>query len=641
MRAALYGFLFLIAVFSGAGASAAERIDNFVSEVRIGTDGALSVTESISVTAENDRIQRGIFRDFPTIYRDRAGNRIRVRFDVESVERNGRPEPYVIEPIENGVRVRIGSGDVTIPRGNHRYVIVYKTDRQIGFFPNYDELYWNATGNGWVFPIMRAEAIIRLPPGAMLVQTASYTGPQGATGTNARASIENGLIRFVTSAPLDSYEGLTIAAGFSKGAVTPPTEAERAQQFLRDNAATGAALAGLIALFVFYYMAWSKYGRDPQRGTVIPLFAPPKKISAAAMRFVRNMAYDRKCFSAALIAMAVKGYLRIDESAGTYTLARTGKSEAETGLQSGEKAIARELFGGHRDSIELKNANHKTVSRAISALRGVLKREDEGVHFVTNRGWFLAGVGIMGLSGATATLLSDDPAPAGFILLWLAGWTAGTSALLYQVYTAWMGAISGPGSRIFNIIGTAFTTAFSVPFVGGLVMGVFFLGTLVDPLTLVAMVAQGILAVVFYRLLKAPTLAGAKIHDEIDGFKMYLTVAEQKRLEVLHPPEVTPEVFEKFLPYAIALDAENAWSKKFEAETAKAAADPTPNKQYSPSWYSGTSFNRLGTGAFTAGIGTAVASATAAAATAPGRSSGSGGGGSSGGGGGGGGGGGW
>lgn len=641
MRAALYGWFLLIALLCGAGASAQERITNFVSDVRIATDGTLTVTESISVVAENDRIQRGIFRDFATTYRDSAGNRVRVRFDVENVERDGRPEPYILEAIENGVRVRIGRGDVMIPRGGHRYVIVYKTNRQIGFFPGYDELYWNATGNAWVFPILRAEAIIRMPPGASVVQTASYTGRQGATGTNARATVENGLVRFVTTAPLGPYEGLTVAAGFTKGIVTPPTAAEEAQQFLRDNAATGAALAGLIALFVFYYMAWSKFGRDPARGTVIPRFAPPKNFSAAAVRFVRNMAYDRKCFAAALIAMAVKGYLKIAENAGNYTIIRTGKSEAETGLQSGERAIAREAFGGHRDTLELKNSNHKIVARAISALKNALKREEEGVYFVTNRDWFLVGVGIMALSGIGATLLTDDPLPAGFILLWLAGWTAGTSALLYQVYSTWRGAISGPGYRIFNIIGALFTTAFSLPFAGGLVMGVIFLGAVVDPLTLAAMVAQGILAVVFYHLLKAPTLAGAKIHDEIDGFKMFLTVAEKDRLEVLHPPDVTPEVFEKFLPYAIALDAENAWSRKFEAEAAKASADPTPKRQYSPSWYSGPSFGRLGTGAFTAGIGTAVAAATASAATAPGRSSGSGGGGSSGGGGGGGGGGGW
>ena len=131
-----------------------------------------------------------------------------------------------------------------------------------------------------------------------------------------------------------------------------------------------------------------------------------------------------------------------------------------------------------------------------------------------------------------------------------------------------------------------------------------------------------------------------KIRDQIEGFQMFLTTAEKDRLEVLHPPDVTPEMFEKYLPYAIALDSENEWSRKFEAEAAQAGVAPS-QQTYSPRWYSGSSFNRLGTTGFASSLGGAVAGATAAAATAPGRSSGSGGGGSSGGGGGGGGGGGW
>jgi uncharacterized membrane protein len=116
--------------------------------------------------------------------------------------------------------------------------------------------------------------------------------------------------------------------------------------------------------------------------------------------------------------------------------------------------------------------------------------------------------------------------------------------------------------------------------------------------------------------------------------------AEKDRLEALNPPNVTPEVFEKFLPYAIALDCENQWSRKFEAEAAAAGIAPdTRGNTYSPGWYSGSSFDRLGSAGFAGSLGASMAAAAASAATAPG--SGSSGGGSSGGGGGGGGGGGW
>ena len=64
--------------------------------------------------------------------------------------RDGLPEKAATEPMANGVRIRIGDADKTIAPGEHRYVIRYRTTRQIGRFADYDELYWNVTGNGWI-----------------------------------------------------------------------------------------------------------------------------------------------------------------------------------------------------------------------------------------------------------------------------------------------------------------------------------------------------------------------------------------------------------------------------------------------------------------------------------------------------------
>ena len=84
------------------------------------------------------------------------------------------------------MRVRIGSADRLLSTGRHEYVIRYRTTRQIGFFADYDELYWNATGTGWTFPIDQAEARITLPEAVPFRQTAFYTGPQGARGQGRR-----------------------------------------------------------------------------------------------------------------------------------------------------------------------------------------------------------------------------------------------------------------------------------------------------------------------------------------------------------------------------------------------------------------------------------------------------------------------
>jgi uncharacterized membrane protein len=155
-----------------------------------------------------------------------------------------------------------------------------------------------------------------------------------------------------------------------------------------------------------------------------------------------------------------------------------------------------------------------------------------------------------------------------------------------------------------------------------------------------ALIVAGIATYAFYHLLKAPTLLGAKILNQIEGFRLYLNTAEKDRLEKLNPPAVTPQIFEKFLPYAIALDCENTWSKKFEQEAAAAGIAPHASS-YSPGWYSGNSYSSFSSAGFSSSLGASLASAAASASTAPGSGSGSGGGGSSGGGGGGGGGGGW
>ena len=204
-------------------ATAAERILLFVSDAVIERDGELSVTETIRVEAEGREIRRGILRDFPTSYTDRNGARVEVGFDVQSVTRDGSPENFVTERLANGVRVRIGNADRLLGIGRHEYVIRYRTTRQIGFFADYDELYWNATGTGWTFAIEQAEARITLPQPVPFRQTAFYTGPQGARGRDATIAEQRpGHIVFRTTRPLPPGNGLTVAAAWDKGVVAQP-----------------------------------------------------------------------------------------------------------------------------------------------------------------------------------------------------------------------------------------------------------------------------------------------------------------------------------------------------------------------------------------------------------------------------------
>ncbi|HEV2563284.1 MAG TPA: DUF2207 domain-containing protein [Rhizomicrobium sp.] len=641
IRAALLAALLAFIAVPAAAQDESERITNYASDIIVARNGALTVTETISVVAQDESIRHGIYRDFPTTYTDKFGRTVRVGFAVVSVSRDGHDEPYDLSNIDSGQRIKIGDANTLLDPGAHTYTIVYTTNRQIGFYDNYDELYWNVTGNFWQFPIEHAQATVHLPPGAHVVQTAYYTGAAGSRDQNASSStLPDNSIHFESTAPLGANEGLTIAVGFSKGAVLPPSADELRADFIRDNASSIVAVAGLLIVLIYFSVTWYSFGRDPARGTIIPLFAPPKDFSPAAVRYVHKMEYDRKAFAASLIDMAVKGYMKIAEDGGDYTLARTGKSEMDCGLDAGERAIAGKLFSS-RDRIELKQTNHSAIAEAISSLKTSLKNEYEKNYFVTNLHWFIGGIAILAVTALASALLSEDSGASGFMLLWLSGWSVGTAVIAHRAFDAWASVIYGPGSRILNTFSALFLTAFATPFVGGLIAVLFLLGNTISLPASLALIAGGIAAYIFYHLLKAPTLMGAKIRDQIDGFRIFLMTAEKDRLEKLNPPNITPEVFEKFLPYAIALDCENQWSKKFEAEAAAAGSVPSAGTYYTPLWYSGGAFNRLGAAGFASAIGASLASSAASAATAPGSSSGSGGGGFSGGGGGGGGGGGW
>ena len=615
--------------FSGLAQAATERILDFNSHIVIHKDTTMTVTETITVRAAGDQIKRGIYREFPTKYKNREGGTVRVRFDIKEVLRDGKPEPYHTEDVSNGIRVYMGDKNVFLESGDYTYTLTYVTDRQLGFFKDYDELYWNVTGNGWGFTIDRASAVIELPPGAKLLQAAGYTGPVGAKGQNFRQGLDSqGRVIFTTTKPLAPGQGLTVAVAWPKGLVQYPTTSEKLGYLFKDNASAMAGLFWLLALFIYYMWAWVKVGRDPAKGTIIPLFEPPKGLSPAAVRFVMHMGFDNKAFAASVVNMAVKGHLTIEEKKKVFTLHQV--QGAANGLSSAEKKMAGKLFAGSQ-SVTLKNTNHSRIGGALKELQKALRLEYEKVYFFTNAKYMIPGVILTLLALASVVLVAPEGAVAGFMALWLSGWSVGVAVLGLMVYRAWRTAFRGG-----SFIGALGITLFALPFFGGELFGLIMFSISLSFLAAVAFLSTIFVNAVFYQLLKAPTMEGRQIMDQIEGFKMYLSVAEKERLGILYAVEKTPALFEKYLPYALALDVENEWSEQFADVLAKAG-----EAGYSPVWYSGRSFSTLGAAGLASSLGGSLAGAISSSSTAPGSSSGSGGGGSSGGGGGGGGGGGW
>lgn len=628
--------LILLVLLPGlAFAQGGERILSYDSFIKVNPTGDMTVTETITVACERYRIKHGIYRDFPTRYRDQYGNTMRVAFEVQSVAKDGRPEPWWTEDKSNGVRVYIGSKNVTLEPGEYTYTLTYRTDRQLGFFEKHDELYWNVTGNAWEFPIDRVSATVELPPGAEILSTEAYTGLHGAKGTDftARGDIRGRAV-FRTTRALAPREGLTIVVMWPKGFVREPTRAEKIEAFFSDNGSTVAGAAGIVILLLYYLFAWLKVGRDPAAGVIIPLYEAPKGFSPAAVRYLMRMGFDDKAFAAAIVNMAVKGYLTIDEdSSGSYTLTRKGTDSS--GLSRDEARIAGKLFS-QGASLAIKTANHAAIGKAIKDHKKSLAVDYEKTCFLTNKATLIPGLLISVSALVIIVLLGRSLAQAGFMTVWLSMWTAGCAMLVYRAFKLWKAALTGTANQAASFIMALFMSLFSLPFLAGEGFGLWVFANATSPAAVLCIFTIVLLNILFYHLMKAPTIKGRRIMDQVEGLKLYLSVAEKDRLNHLNPPEKTPEVFEKFLPYALALDVEQEWCEQFADVLAAARAE----NRYSNTWYTGSRFATIGAAGLASSL-SAMSSSISSASSPPGSSSGGGGGGSSGGGGGGGGGGGW
>lgn len=614
-----------------AFAQKTERILDYHSVVQVQTDASIVVTETITAMAQGKDIKRGIYRDFPTEYRGPLGGREVRGFEVLSVKRDGKPEQWHTESRNNGMRVYIGQKSVFLDPGEHTFTLTYRSTGQIGYFEKYDELYWNVTGNFWKFTILHASCVVKLPKGASVLQMAGYTGPVGAKGKDFLSGFDdNGDPRFETTAPLPPGNGLTIAVSWPKGIVVEPSGTQKTLQTLRANLPSVVIILAIAALLLYYYIAWTKVGRDPEKGTPFPRFHPPRGVSPAAARTIMRMGYDNKAFAAAMVNLAVKGYVEITQEEkifgrSIFTLTRTGRLANECNLSKGEKLAADALFAGSNE-IRISPTNRTQIRRANKRLSAFLQLEHEKIHFLTNKKWLIPGILITLATLGLLALTGRQPPVAGFLSIWLAGWTTGVTFLVLSVFKSFRSGSYGAG---------LFMSVFAIPFVAGELFGLFAYANATSYPAAAGIIVLFLLNAMFYFLLKAPTMEGQAIMDEIEGYKLFLETTEKDRLNVMNPPDVTPEVFEQNLPYAIALDVENEWSERFEGQLERMGQQ---SSGYSPAWYHGTSgMHGFGAGAFAGSFASAFTSAVATSSS----TSGSGGGGSSGGGGGGGGGGGW
>ncbi|OWV74733.1 hypothetical protein ATY75_30360 [Rhizobium sp. N122] len=639
-----FGFCFaLLLMLAAPAAFAAEVIDSFASAITLEKSGAMTVTETITVNAEGNRINHGIFRDFPLYFTDAGGHRRSVDFDMVAVTRDGADEPWHTESIDGGIRIYAGSAEVTVTQGRHRYVFTYKTNRQIRYFDDHDELYWNVTGNGWIFPIRSATATVQLPPGVTATETTFFTGRQGATGKNARVSEAGAGPVFSTTAPLDANEGLTFAIRMPKGSIDPPSADMESTWWLKDNRNYFIGFGGLILVFAYYLRSWLKVGRDPARGVVVPRWDAPEGISPALVNYIDNKGFSGggwTALSATALNLAVRGYVKLEDLKNSIVIRGTGKALGKEKFQAGEIELLR-VAGGEGRTLTIDKANGERVKSVGQSFRSAIEKEHRGKYYNANLGYTIGGIALSAAALVTLFVFGSlEPDTIALILIptaisvFVAVFVAGFVRSLHRGSSLFGKIIAIIAAAIGVFVGIGILSAMVLALASSLVK-------LHETPMLFAVGGIVLLNILYFFIMGAPTPLGARMMDGIDGLRQYLTLAEKDRMNTAGAPEMSPQHFETLLPYAVALGVEKPWSRTFETWLAAAAAGAAA--AYTPAWYSGD-FNSGSFSDRVGGFSSSMASTIASTIPSPppsSSSSGFSGGGSSGGGGGGGGGGGW
>ena len=637
-----------------------ERIQSYDVDISVLPDASMNVVETITVQVANLDINSGIYREIPLrtlvdwgLYHDAA-------FDIQSIKRDGQDENYTVKQLRSGKRIYIGTKDKTVSKGRHTYEIAYHIDSQLYNGEGLDELYWNVTGNDWGFKIDTVRVGVHLPEGAEIAQFSGYTGYFGENGENYRVTQQRSdFLQLQTTKPLPPHAGFTLAVAWPEGLVTYPGVWDQTVRLLYSNAGTVMALLGLIVSFAYFLIKWHRHGRDPKKGTVIPQFEPPKGLSPAACGFqwfkgFRGKFSDSYMFGVIIASLASKGLvtLRNGRIVTLFDVVRTSK-KAEN-LPGEEALVLQSMFGsGDAGTFTIGKSDNKQVQTTLAQMKSVFREDYSKRYFNSNTGIWVFGVLIVIGSFLLTLGTSHVSWDTIFMLigLGLMSTVFGSIALFVLLPTmvkALPGFLKNPIASLFGV-GALLAVSLTcfVPFM-------FFTdiaSETIAPLAYTLTKLTFLIPVPFFFLIDAPTPEGQRLRTQIEGYRMYLTTAERHLINAradatMAQAEITEDVFEAHLPYAMALDAEDAWGERFAQSLAKSGRDPNIARDYRPNWYVGSMAGLAGASSLGSSIGSSITTATAtssapSASSSSGGSIGSSGGGFSGGGGGGGGGGGW
>lgn len=295
-----------------------EHILSFDTHARFDADGSMEMRENIKVLSLGKQISRGIFRTLPLTWNRQDGKFFSVEYQIKNVLRDGVAEPFSVTKEGETLMVRIGRADHILKPGIYNYVIQYQVSNHFSRFPDWDELYWNVTGNGWEYPISKASFHLELPASEAFLNSEGkdtrlstidvYTGRLGEKEQNAKI-LADGSVQ--TSQPLKQGEGLTVAYTWPRTilANAPAPETSSLLVYLLLPTVQTSVLWIPILLLIGYYLLWWRKNVTAiglKMPPIVPLYALPATLSPGYLRYVTQRKYDAIAFSSDLLNLVAQ-----------------------------------------------------------------------------------------------------------------------------------------------------------------------------------------------------------------------------------------------------------------------------------------------------------------------------------------------
>lgn len=565
-----------------------ERITNFYSDLTVDQSGLFTVTENIYVYSTLDDIQRGIYRDIPLKTKNRNGKLQWVSLNIKEVKLDKKPIEYHKEIIGNILRIYIGSPSRIISYGKHVFTLKYTTSGQMNFFSDHDEIYWNAIGTSWNFPIDQATSIINLPKNSEIIDTNFYTGRYGSKGKDAYIDIDNKSIITKTTKPLLKNEGMSVKISIKKGSISEISLLEHLIIFINYHTILISSSIGMFIIFIFYFSAWWKIKYKSYSGHITPTSTPPTDISPAAAHYIYNKGVVFPYTEAAItiIDLAIKGFIFIEKNiSGKLTLYRMDYSN-DTRFNHAQEILLDALKKSN-DTLVFDSKN-KSIPTLISNIHSAIEKECEDNFFNKNGGFLFLGIILSFLVFIFFCIIHFT------IIMFILIFSFLFPIFLLYIYDGINSNFeiknelksASQNRYIFSCFYVAFIFLFIIPML--LILIASYYGTMDGTGTTslyISIIGITSINTFFYHHMNRYTLKGLIKISELEGFKEYLLKSKKDKKSIIPPNKKTTSYYTQILPFAMAVGLEKKWSYLFKNRI-KTKFELENKNLYMPYWYS-------------------------------------------------------